>query len=108
MTTALEFRRTNRLHKWSRTSRGILVASAAILCWVSILTAAEMAARVRHRVKFGNMWGIEDTYTVAAESGLRIPIPNGSWGGIQINSLGFRGPDLAAPKPKATLRIAFL
>ncbi len=41
-------------------------------------------------------------------SGLRIPVPGGSFGPIHINSRGFRGPEIAMPKPASTVRIAFL
>lgn len=79
------------------------IVAIALLCVV-----AEVGVRVRHYAKYGDFWGIEDTYTTDAATGLRTPIPNGRFGGISINSLGFRGPEIAMPKPPHTTRIAFL
>jgi lysophospholipase L1-like esterase len=39
---------------------------------------------------------------------LRIPVPDGRFGSIHINSRGFRGPEITVPKPPSTVRIAFL
>lgn len=72
------------------------------------LVGAEVAVRIRHRIKYGDLWGIESTYKIDAASGLRIPIPGGSFGAIHINSLGFRGPELSTPKKSSTVRIAFI
>ncbi|MGI9305289.1 MAG: SGNH/GDSL hydrolase family protein [Gammaproteobacteria bacterium] len=69
---------------------------------------AEGLVRVRHWMRYGNLWGIEDTYTFDPESDLRTLIPDSHFGSIRINSLGFRGPELEVPKPQGTIRFAFL
>ena len=85
-----------------------LLGAVVLITSVALFGAAELAVRVRQHIKFGSLLRIEDTYTVDAKSGLRIPVPGGSFGGIRINSLGFRGPELKVPKPASTVRIAFL
>ena len=50
----------------------------------------------------------DETYEIDPATGLRIPIPNGHFGPIYINSFGFRGPAIAQEKPPGRLRIAFL
>ena len=83
----------------------ILVTLALIAC---IFLAAEAAVRVRQTLKYGSTESIEDYWTIEPKSGLRVPIANFSSGRISINSLGFRGPEIAAPKPPGTVRVAFL
>jgi hypothetical protein len=39
--------------------------------------------------------------------GMEFAIPGASSGGVSINGLGFRGPELEMPKPADTIRIAF-
>lgn len=73
-----------------------------------IALLAETGVRVRHWLKHGEMRGVEDTFMLDPETGLRTPIPNSRIGRIEINALGFRGPEIAMPKPPGTLRIAFL
>jgi len=85
-----------------------LLGAVVLITSVALFGAAELAVRVRQHIKFGSLLRIEDTYTVDAKSGLRIPVPGGSFGGIRINSLGFRRPQLKVPKPASTVRIAFL
>lgn len=69
---------------------------------------AEAAVRLRHWLKHGDLWGIEQTYAVDPASGLRIPVPGGTFGPIRINSLGFRSPEIEPAKPPGRLRVAFL
>jgi lysophospholipase L1-like esterase len=74
-----------------------------------MVTLAEVGLRIRHFIRFGgNFWGIDDTYTTDAASGMRIPIPGGQFGPITINSFGFRSPEIEKVKPPSKLRIAFL
>src|SRR5438552_11677291 len=93
---------------WSSLQHSLLLGVVVVITSVALFGAAELAVRVRQHIKFGSLLRIEDTYTVDAKSGLRIPVPGGSFGGIRINSLGFRGPELKVPKPASTVRIAFL
>lgn len=90
-----------------RTARWIMAVVAISGC-VLVILLAEGAVRVRHWLKYGDMWGVEETYEVDPESGLRIPIKNSTIGPIIINSLGFRSPEIVVPKPQGTLRLAFL
>jgi len=92
----------------SRAQRGLLLASVVVVMSVMLFGLAEGGLRIRHRIKFGFNWGIEDTYSVDGRSGLRIATPGGVFGGIRINSMGFRGPEIQQPKPPNTVRIAFL
>src|SRR5437588_4449407 len=85
-----------------------LLGAVVLITSVALFGAAELAVRVRQHIKFGSLLRIEDTYTVDPKSGLRIPVPGGSFGGIQINSMGFRSPELEIPKSASTVRIAFL
>ncbi|HET7033295.1 MAG TPA: SGNH/GDSL hydrolase family protein [Casimicrobiaceae bacterium] len=82
-----------------------LVVLAAIAL---LLLAAEGAVRVRQTMKYGSADRIEDAWTVDRRLDLRVPVANYSNGRISVNSLGFRGPEIAMPKPPHTVRIAYL
>jgi len=89
--------------------RQALILGVILIIGFSLLAlSAEGIVRLRHWIKFGTLWGIEQTYTKDPGSGLRIPIPGGVFGPIQINSRGFRSPEIEVPKPPGTVRIAFL
>jgi len=92
--------------KWLYASTVLVVTVAAIAL---LAIAAEFAVRARNYLKYGELfWGVEQTYEVDALTGLRIPVPNGHFGHIRINSLGFRSPEIVVPKPPDTVRLAFL
>lgn len=82
-----------------------LVTLAAI---VLLLLGAEAAVRVRAKIKYGTSTRIEDLYRVDPKLDLRVARPNMTVGRISVNSAGFRGPEIAMPKPPGTLRIAYL
>jgi lysophospholipase L1-like esterase len=88
--------------------RGVALAFTVLAIAIILLLAAEAGVRIRHKIRYGDFWGIEETYTFDRQSGLRIPIPGGRFGPIAINSLGFRGPEITVEKPPGRLRIAFL
>jgi hypothetical protein len=92
----------------SRKRRVLLLVTLVVAGSTGILAAAELAARVRHKIQHGDLWGIEETYSVDPASGLRVPVVGRSFGGIRINSLGFRSPEISRPKPASTVRLAFL
>ena len=96
------------LRGMSRARQRLLLLAVVALLTVLLAFAAEGLTRLRQYVKYGHLWGVQETYRVDRETGLRMPIPGGDFGAIQINSLGFRGPELAMPKPASTLRLAFL
>ena len=83
----------------------IVVTLVAI---VVILLAAEVVVRVRQTILYGSAARLEDAYIDDPKLDLRVPVANFSSGRISVNSLGFRGPEIAMPKPAGTVRIAFL
>ncbi|GJL52410.1 MAG: hypothetical protein NPIRA01_36370 [Nitrospirales bacterium] len=84
---------------------GIAAAFVSILILVVLL---ETAVRVRQWVKYGTATTSVQSFTVDQQTGLRVPKPGTKTGRIQVNSLGFRGPELEMPKPQGTVRLAFL
>jgi hypothetical protein len=86
----------------------IVTVSFTLVLISLILLIAEGAIRVRQTLKYGSSKTIEDFYTVDPRIELRVPIPGMISGPITINTLGFRGPEFAVPKPPKTLRLAFL
>ena len=92
----------------TRVQQALLLGCTSVVISVLLALLAEGAVRVRQWIKYGSMGTVEDTYTTDAATGLRIPIPNLARGGIRINSLGFRSPELAQPKPPDVIRVAFL
>jgi lysophospholipase L1-like esterase len=97
--------RFDRLLAWQRAAT--LAITVLVICLV-LLLLAEAGVRVRNKIRHGDFWGIEETYTLDRASGLRIPIPGGRFGPISINSFGFRSPEITEDKPPDRLRIAFL
>jgi lysophospholipase L1-like esterase len=91
----------------TRGKRGlmVLVTVAAI---VLMLVSVEGAVRLRQMLKYGSATVAEEHYTVDRSINLRVAVPNYSTARISINSLGFRGPEIAVPKPPHTVRLAFL
>jgi lysophospholipase L1-like esterase len=79
---------------------GLILASAALA-----LAAVEGAVRIRQRIRYGTADISVAQYRFDRATRLRIPVSSGR---IQINSLGFRGPELDMPKPPGRVRIAFL
>lgn len=70
------------------------------------LVALELAVRVRQRLRYGHDSDFHVTVRDPA-TGLAVP-PPGKRGPIEINSLGFRGPEIAVRKPAGVLRLAFI
>jgi lysophospholipase L1-like esterase len=94
-----------KLPAWKQ---GAIIAAVLVLLFLALCVMAEAAVRIRFSLRQGDLWNIEDTYVLDAASGLRIPIPNGHFGNIVINSSGFRSPEISRYKPPTRLRIAFL
>lgn len=99
---------TPRFEKLSKGGRVALLSTVTLVLCVALALVAEGAVRVRQWMKYGYLARVEDTFVSDPESGLRLLIPNKVTGGIAINSLGFRGPELAVPKPAGTVRLAFV
>lgn len=70
--------------------------------------AAEGVSRARQWSRLGTASSFTDLYRVDPAIGLRVLVPGAQVGRIAVNSAGFRGPEIAQPKPDGTLRIAFL
>ena len=84
-----------------------------LLGFVLALFAAEAAVRVRSYIRYGPVDDIYDLYEWHPEARIRVPIPNTSVviarrSQIDIDSRGFRNPEVEHPKPQDTIRLAFL
>lgn len=70
----------------------------------------EALLRISQHRQFGTATEVERSaqFYHDQRTGLRLPVPNSQQGKIRINSLGFRSPELAVPKPPSTVRLGFL
>lgn len=85
--------------------RRLLVALAGL---VLALALVEGLVRLRQWKRYGTTL---TTYYHFAEdplSGLRIPEPGQRTGPIEVDSRGFRGPEMEVPKPPGRVRLAFV
>lgn len=75
-----------------------------------MFAAGELTFRLINLAKFGVAVSVEasDRFYVDERTGLRLRKPNTVHGNININSLGFRGPEIKQPKPPNVFRIVFL
>ena len=92
----------------ARRRRSRLLLSLLIV--VGGLLLLEGAVRVRQYVVHGRASSFYE-FELHEASGLRVPKPGVTEGRdrlIEVNSLGFRGPELAVPKPAGRVRVAFL
>ena len=96
-----------RFNEMSGGRQALILGTVVLVLCVVLFALAEGVVRIRHYVKFGNMWGVEDTYEEQPGSNLRVPIAGSKFGAIEINSLGFRGPEISADRVPGSLRIAF-
>jgi lysophospholipase L1-like esterase len=88
--------------KWA-----LLIFVSLVVC-AMLLVAAETVVRMRAAMKHGTTATADELYTLDQRTELRVPIANLDTGRIQVNSMGFRGPELIVPKPLGTIRVAFL
>lgn len=93
----------------SRASRHVAfkLAAVCLACLVALLTL-EGLVRVRQWLKYQSASPTVHEFETDASSGLRVPRRGMKRGPIEINSLGFRGPELTTPKRQRAVRIAFL
>jgi lysophospholipase L1-like esterase len=92
----------------TRRRRSRLLLSLLIVAGGLLLL--EGAVRVRQYVVHGRASSFYE-FELDEASGLRVPRPGITEGRdrlIEVNSLGFRGPELALPKPAGRVRLAFL
>jgi lysophospholipase L1-like esterase len=94
--------------KLSNRAKAILTGVSVLFFIVILLGLAEGATRLRQWIKYGSFGQLSAVYTTDPKTNLRVPKANAETGTIQINFLGFRGPELKNPKPAGSLRIAFL
>jgi lysophospholipase L1-like esterase len=87
---------------------GLLMVLGTIAAVLLLLAAAEVAVRVRQYLKYGSTATLEEQFTVDPAIRLRIPVAGYSRGPVSVNRLGFRGDEIAVPKPANTIRVAFL
>ncbi len=98
----------SRFENLNKGQSTLLMTAVVLLIFFFLFALAEGAVRIRHYLKYGEFHGIENTYMIDPKSKLRIPIPNKTTSRIQINSFGFRSPEITQEKPENTIRIAFL
>jgi lysophospholipase L1-like esterase len=84
----------------------LLSVLATTLVIFLLVLLAEGGVRLRQWLRHGQASTVDSMLVQDPNSGLVIPRPGVHNGKIGINSLGFRGPELAAEKP--ALRLAFL
>ena len=75
------------------------------------LLLLEGAVRVRQQLAYGRAGSFYEFELDPLGSGLRVPRPGVTRGRdhvIEVNSRGFRGPELELPKPAGRVRVAFL
>ncbi|MGE0746847.1 MAG: SGNH/GDSL hydrolase family protein [Rhodospirillales bacterium] len=96
--------------KYSRNDRRNFVLVALILLFTAalLLAAAETIVRIREENRFGGAATPEQLLVYDPATTLTIPHPGFVSDRITINRLGFRGPEIAIPKPAGTVRLAFL
>ena len=91
-------------------SKSILWKRIAVL-FLSILLGlllVEGLARARQWIRYGSPSGAAYELTVDPATGLRIPKPGMKTNHIQIDSRGFRNPEIEMPKPSGRIRLAFV
>jgi len=84
------------------------MAIVTILGILLVIAAAEGLIRLRQLSKYGTATSFESLYRFDEAIGIRVLVPNAQVGPIEINSLGFRGPEIPISKPERRIRIAFL
>lgn len=97
---------------WNPTLRQKEILTGVVALGLSLgsLAAAEAALRVNQVLTFGTVANVEkaDTFHIDPATNLRLPVPGARIGNIRVNSQGFRGPEIATPKPPGVIRLAFL
>ncbi|RJQ24002.1 MAG: SGNH/GDSL hydrolase family protein [Nitrospiraceae bacterium] len=73
----------------------------------TLIIMAEGFLRLK-RLITGKEPTVDDIITLAPKTCIAVPIPNAVFRNVKINSLGFRGPEFANPKPASVIRLAFL
>lgn len=99
----------NRFKDASKPKQLLIIASFLLVVLIVMFGIGEVGVRLRaHLASPAGIDRIESLYHVDVATGLRVPKAGMRSGAITINALGFRGPEIAVPKPPGTLRFAFL
>ncbi len=98
----------NRDIKRGHLGKVILTTFLGLVVAVTFAVLAEGIVRVRQWIKYERTGTIDEIYQTDSSLSLRVPIANEVQGGIRINSLGFRGPELENSNPDSVVRLAFL
>ena len=88
----------------------IVVGLAAPAVVFGLLFSGEIILRVQQYLAFGPNQAVETKIEESVwdtSNGRRRPRPGAVMGQIRFNGAGFRGPELAMPKPPGTIRIGF-
>ncbi len=82
---------------------------AILICAVALgFLLAEAAVRLRQHYRYGTARNKLYDTVMDPVSGLPVPAPGQMTRSIQIDSRGFRNPELELPKPAGRIRLAFL
>ena len=92
----------------SQRKMAIVTFFMVMIAITTIIAVAEGVVRLRQFLKYGHAGAVQDIYYTDPSMNLRVLIPNLKQSNIQINSIGFRCPELANPKPVSAVRLAFL
>ncbi len=79
-----------------------------VLGFAFVLLVAEAGVRLRQWIRTGTAQSFTEMYRTEEAIGLRVLNPGFRSRAITINSTGFRGPEIATPKPRGVIRVAFL
>lgn len=80
-----------------------------VIILILMILLAEGAVRFRQWMLYGSFFHLGSVLEETSDERLKkTPKPGFETRTVKINSLGFRGPELASPKPKGMLRVAFL
>ncbi len=85
----------------------VLVLTTILISLLFVVLVVEGVVRARQWIKYGSPGELQ-AFTKDPQTHLRIPIAGSNTGRIQVNSLGFRSPELTVPKPPNSIRLAFL
>jgi lysophospholipase L1-like esterase len=94
--------------RFSSRAKWTALAVIAIVGAIVVAAGAEGIARLRQWSKIGTPASFESLYQVDERIQLRVLVPGARMGNITVNSLGFRGPEIPATKPRGRIRLAFL
>ncbi len=102
-----------RFDRLSPLARAVVLCGVVLGAFVILFVAAEAAVRVRAWVNYGQVQSVNDLFHIDPKLHIRMPNPNtdvilARRDHVQINSHGFRSPELPLSKPANTIRIAFL